>query len=249
MHSVTMGLVTSNFCSDTHSAPGHKLNLKGWKLQLPTHCGSGVCEIDGDKLKSYHDKYFHASGDGAATFCVPLNGAHTGGSHYPRSELREHHNFKLGGSHSLKAKMKILSVSRHHSKKETIVGQIHGEGGKFSSLVKLRYNENKMILEVRVKDKGGKEINAGGKPVASDVSLGHSFEYELRMEGHHLTAKVDGHTVTHNYDYAMEEDSSQKYYFKAGNYLQDHQDTDSDGAVVAFSEISTHHSGGSDVVV
>ena len=66
-------------------------NASAFELQLPVSDGrSGVQTIGPAALHTYSSKYFTVNGsDGSATLFCPVNGAHTSGSKYPRTELRE----------------------------------------------------------------------------------------------------------------------------------------------------------------
>jgi len=73
--------------------PSQVLNLTNWGLQLPTGKEGDPDFIAPDKLATFEEKpYFYASGSSVIFFAF-VNGSHTSGSEYPRTELREY----LGG--------------------------------------------------------------------------------------------------------------------------------------------------------
>src|SRR5205823_2339967 len=98
--------------------PGGNFDLNLWKLQLPTSNGvltaasGSVDEITPAQLEAgFTNAYFYTGSDGSMVFWAPDNGARTGGSTHPRSELRElinpyapnpeNTNWFLYGTHTL----------------------------------------------------------------------------------------------------------------------------------------------------
>ena len=120
--------------------PGQLFNLTGWKLQLPIPGSGGkdVMEILLPELATYTSKYFNSTGPapgGRMRFCAPDDGATTGGSKYPRSELRNLDNWCFGtGKHTFNATTRVVKQPQTG---KTIIGQAHFEGlsGTFSIVI------------------------------------------------------------------------------------------------------------------
>ena len=87
------------FAVSAVNPPGSYFNLSAFKLQLPLSDGNGgVVEIDQPQLETYSSAYFYTDpSDNGMTFWCPENGAHTSGSNYPRSELRDNTDFTFSG--------------------------------------------------------------------------------------------------------------------------------------------------------
>ena len=104
--------------------PGQLFNLSTFDLQLPVSDGNGgVVTVSAAALKTYTSAYFYtnATTNGMTFFC-PINGAHTSGSDYPRSELRERPDFTFEGTHVMNVTMRVNQVS---AKKKITIGQVH----------------------------------------------------------------------------------------------------------------------------
>lgn len=108
--------------------PGQLFNLSNWDLQLPVSNGNGgVVVISQPALASYTSEYFYtnASDGNSMTFWAPINGAHTSGSSYPRSELRELIDFNYSGTHILSVNMTVFEVPPNG---KITIGQAHFDG-------------------------------------------------------------------------------------------------------------------------
>ena len=88
--------VLASFPAAFHAAaallPSQVLDLRNWKITLPIDAnGNGRAdEITQPALSSYSSAYFQANAAGSGVvFRAPVGGATTGGSQFPRSELRE----------------------------------------------------------------------------------------------------------------------------------------------------------------
>ena len=146
---------TTVWALDPSQPPGGNFDLSYWKLQLPTSNGvltaasGSVDEKSPAQLEAgFTNTYFYTGPDGSMVFWAPDNGARTGGSDHPRSELRElinpnapsaeSTNWLLYGTHTLTATCKVWQVAS--DVKKVIIGQIHGFTGAALPLVKLQYN-------------------------------------------------------------------------------------------------------------
>jgi hypothetical protein len=111
------------------SPPGALFDLSAFALQLPlSDGGGGVQQIKQPALATYTSEYFFTNAStGAMTFWCPENGAHTSGSNFPRSELREQPDFDLraGGFHRLNATLTVVSTT---AKEAVTIGQAHIDG-------------------------------------------------------------------------------------------------------------------------
>ena len=74
--------------------PSQVFNLTNWKLTLPIGLLKSPAEIKQPELGTYKiDPWFIVAPDGGVRFRAPVNGVTTGGSNYPRSELRYSDSF------------------------------------------------------------------------------------------------------------------------------------------------------------
>ena len=142
------------------SPPGVLFNLSSWGLQLPLSNGKGgVAQVLQPALKTYTSAYFYTDpADNGMTFWCPENGATTGGSSFPRSELREEFDFDLSpGRHVLNATVAVLSANS--SKASVTIGQAHVDGisGHCSIFGELMWTDGTVTAHLR--DKGCNNVN------------------------------------------------------------------------------------------
>jgi hypothetical protein len=215
------------------ATPGQNFNLANWTLQLPVVSGSSIQQISGSQLESgYTSKYFFSASDGSMAFWCPVNGGTTPNSHYSRSELREKRpggDWPLTGTHTLNAKCRVTKVP---SNGRIIIGQVHGNASQ-SELCKLLWNAGK--LEARVQPNRESEV---GLPLGT-FSLGATLTYTLKISNKVLTVTANGKTVTYSYSASLWQ--SDRYYFKAGSYVQDNVGSSTEGGQVQFSSLSVSH--------
>jgi hypothetical protein len=207
--------------------PGQNFDLSNWNLQTPLSNGSGgIVTISPPALSTYSSSIFYTGSDGAMTFWCPVNGATTGGTSYPRSELRDRREFSTSGTNTLTASCRVL---QQPSNGATIIGQVHGHVSG-SELCKLRYTNGR--VEAGVKPQlGGSE----SRMFITNVAVGSMVNYSLRVSNHVLTVTVNGSSVTHNLNSSWNVDT---YYFKAGTYPQDNSGSSTEGSRVAFYSLS-----------
>jgi poly(beta-D-mannuronate) lyase len=207
--------------------PGQNFNLSNFQLQTPFASGSSVQVISQPALATYTSSVFYTAADGAMTFWCPVNGATTGGTSYPRSELRDLNEWPVSSTHTLTATCRVL---QQPSNGNTIIGQVHGNISG-TELCKLRFSNG--TVEAGVKPQlGGAETRL----FIGNYSVGATLNYTIKVSNHLLTVTVNGSTVTHSLNSSW--DAETRYYFKAGTYPQDNVGTSSEGSLVAFYALS-----------
>jgi hypothetical protein len=217
--------------------PGQNFDLSNWELQLPIGSAGSPTTITQPQLATFTDAYFYTDKtDGAMTFFTPENGVHTANSNFPRSELRELKpggDWPLTGTHILTATLKVEDTLAHVS-----IGQVHiGTGGTPSSTKPLLeifyYSSGQINLLLETSPSGG-----GPETAVTTVPIGTKFSYTVKIVGNALTLIVNGvtHTYTINSSY-----NSERFYFKAGDYLQTTGSSSTIGAHVAFYALNVVH--------
>ena len=216
------------------------IDLSGWKLTLPI---GAPTEINPPALLSYDSIYFHKQGS-AEVFWCPVNGSHTQHSSYPRTELRE-----LNRDGSLAAwrvqdgtatMAATLAVNQLPSNGKVVVGQIH-----FSSnpLIKLLYDPNNGgQLRALVRDKP--DGDSKSYTLATGIPLDQLFSYKVYTKvtpagNYELRVQVNGVTkLVKRLDPVW---ASERYYFKAGDYVQDNIGPSTEGGRVTFYSLTVKH--------
>ena len=196
--------------------PGALFNISRFDLQLPVAgSGGGVEIIKAPAINSYTSKYFYTDpADNQMTFFCPLDGAHTSGSNYPRSELRENPNYDLTGFHRLNATLTVVTVT---STKAITIGQAHIDGvsGACSIFVELEWENGDIISHMR--DKNCKSVK---QTIASGVQLGQPVSYSIVVSGDTAFVTTDrGNGQKAPYAYSWLKQST-PWYFKFGNYCE-----------------------------
>ncbi len=230
--------------------PANFFDLSHWKLQLPIDVNGvlsgtnlGVMEIlTPQLLAGYVSEYFYSGADGAMTFWSPVTGATTGGSEFPRSELREMLNTNdtsvdwLGrGVHTMSAQCQVLQVP---STNKVCIGQIKAFTGNTFPLVFLLYNNG--LVQGRIKTDSYDDASDFTFNYAN-VGLSNSITYQVQMENGLITIAVNG--VTNSLDVYQTDPrwATNTFYFKAGDYCQDNVGTDLEGGRVAFYALNVTH--------
>ena len=176
------------------AVPGDLLNLSSFTLQTPYPKGGGVQEIPYPALARYNDStfYVHACAErpaGCVAFWVPETGAHTGGSTFPRSELRQNFDWSTppAGSPELHYSAATLKVISAGTKSSVCIGQIHADGlsGHCSIIVELMWTAGSVVAHVRDSACSNKYFIVGTAP------LGTSFSYNLSMTGDAVQVVTD----------------------------------------------------------
>jgi len=222
----------------TYVAPGTKFDLSNWQLQLPIASGSGVKQVQGSALKSFASANFYLNTTtNAMTFWAPENGAHTSGSLYPRSELRElapgfpNGDWKAAtGTHEMNVTLSVLKVPQAGG---IVIGQVHADGvsGHCSVVLELEYTlHGTLTAYTRDSSCGSVETTVGHS------SVGAVIEYQVEVKANKLTVKTNtGSTSTttiHN---------TYPIYFKVGAYVQDSASSSTQGGTVAVTKVSVSH--------
>jgi hypothetical protein len=217
--------------------PGQNFNLANWELDLPTGSSGNIDIITQPQLATFTDAYFYTDpNDGAMTFFCPENGVHTTNSSFPRSELRELNpggDWPLTGTNIQTATLKVEDTLAH-----VAIGQIHiGNGGTPTSTKPLLelfyYSTGQITLLLETSPSGG-----GPETNVTTVPLGQKFSYTIKTVGNALTIIVNG--VTQNYTINSSY-NSERFYFKAGDYLQTTGSSSTVGAHVAFYALNVTH--------
>ena len=208
--------------------PSQVLDLSYWKLTLPvnTERSGSPDEIKQPELATHQDQYFqlNTTKDGVV-FTAPANGATTGGSNYPRSELREM-TLKDGritevswsstaGEHSMTSIVAVteLPVQKPH----LVIGQIHDSG---DDVVVFRVEAPKPgqpgppVLWIKTDEKDPETKESLSKIIDPDFQLNERATIAFSVENGVTQLFYNGQLVQEirkNYSGA---------YFKAGAYTQ-----------------------------
>ena len=233
--------------------PGGNFELSPWKLQLPTSNGiltaasGSVDEKSGALLEAgFTNVYFYTGSDGSMVFWAPDNGARTGGSDHPRSELREmldpsdtSVNWTLYGTHTLNAQCRVWQVPS--DTKKVIIGQIHANIGAALPLVKIQFNNGK--LEGMIKTNAADDNSDMKFTFASGVGLSNSITYGIKVVNGLVSIAINGVTNSLNVFQSDPNWADNNAYFKAGSYNQTTNQCNcaTDGARVAFYAVSLSH--------
>jgi len=215
-----------SLAQDPTLTPGANFDLSAWKLQTLRESDNSFTEISNtSELKVHSSKFFYTDGtDGAMVFRVPSNGGTTSsGTKYPRVELRQtgaSGNWKLSdeNEHYLTAQCQVIEVAQ--VKPKTIIGQIHGSESN-SEMLKLRwtgYKDGECFVEARFQtnDNAGSEY---GVKLATGLSLGDMIDYSISMKNGEVIVTVNGNSASQTYT-SQFYGTTDRYYFKAGNYIQ-----------------------------
>lgn len=228
------------------------IDLTTWNLSIPTD--PRPSEITTQQLlDGYQSSYFKRDSE-SIVFWVPVNGSHTEGSSYPRTELREtlrdgsiYNWYYSDGDNELRA---TLSISRVPSQNKIIIGQIHSKSptsGDGEPLVKLQYHYHpdtqtgsiEALVRNHPDDSASKNI-----PLLTDVRLNERFTYSLRVTSSGALG-VRAEAVDGEKQYYLQPLisawSQQLLYFKAGAYINDNNGPDDEGARVTFYHVNLAH--------
>lgn len=176
-------------------------------------------------------------------FWAPVTGATTGGSVYPRTELRE--TFKNGkkrnwryreGSHSLRASLEVTQLP---STRKVVIGQMHAKDTP-RPYIKLVYREERGVGYVNV------ELRHRPSDVKSPVVMTYKsmpldtrFNYSIDVS---RTGKLKVAINSLEYHGQIDKAWASKYfYFKAGMYTLDNQGPRSEGGRAKFYSLSAVH--------
>lgn len=233
-------------CLDPSLSPSRNFNLKAFYLQTLGPDNSFLSISNNELNSGYTSSFFYTDIDGAMVFKVPSNGATTSNSSYPRVELRqtgEDANWKIDdqNEHYIEAECCVVNIPTE--KPKLIIGQIHGSESN-SELLKLRwtgYEPGECFVEARFQtnDYGGSEY---GVKLAEGLSLGDKIFYSLSMINGTINVEVNGESASQTYS-GTYYGYTDRYYFKAGNYLQYESREPSIYGLVKFYKLSLRKGG------
>ncbi|MEU1664827.1 polysaccharide lyase family 7 protein [Streptomyces sparsogenes] len=218
--------------------PADVLDLTDWKLTLPTGDEEDPTEITQPRLATFSAKpWFQATaGCAGVRFRAPVDGVTTGGSRYPRSELREMTDggkeeaswSTTEGTHTLVVDEAFLALPA--DKPHLVGAQVHG-GDDDVTVFRLEGSK----LYITDGDDSHHHL------VTDDYELGTEFEARFVARDGKIGVYYNGRletTISHDGD---------TNYFKAGAYTQANCDNsdpcDSDNyGEVRISRIQVTHS-------
>lgn len=250
---------TANAALDPSLPPGGNFDLSNWNITIPFDANNDVVgkprtilpvNMVGPNGFSHRPAFF-TDKDGAMTFWAPLNGATTGGSNHPRSELREmidpsttQVNWDSFGTSILDAQVRIMQVPS--SDGTVIVGQVHGHGSAPLVLLYYKYDFNKQVGRVYAKLQG---TPIQGPPftqniIATDIPLGQRWTYQIKVERPAGGRAIASASANNGTPATMVMDPSwdtETFYFKAGSYLHTYGNSATEGALVKFYRLAASH--------
>ncbi|HEY6740682.1 MAG TPA: polysaccharide lyase family 7 protein [Actinopolymorphaceae bacterium] len=192
--------------------PADVLDLTSWKVQLPIGEEEDPDEVTQPELATYAvDPWFVASDDCEyVRFRAAVNGVTTGGSNYPRSELREMNADGSDeaawspdeGTHTMVIDQAITDVP--HDKPHVVAGQIH-DGDDDVSVFRLEGTR----LYLTEGDSSDDYVL-----ITDEYALGTRFEARFVVRDGRIEAYYNGELVT-----TIDADF-EGGYFKAGAYTQ-----------------------------
>jgi hypothetical protein len=216
-------------CSVFAALPSQVLDLTNWALQLPTGPQGDPTIVDQPKLASFAQQPYFYSPDGSyVVFSAFVNGSHTSGSEYPRSELREM-NGSADASWSNTVGKHVMTVKHAYThlpaKRPEVVGaQILSSSGP--------------VLQVRLNNPNIVVYGPEGNPkIVPNYVLGTIFTVQVEASDGQLRVYYNGdlkYNLTH---------SATECYFKTGAYVQSNLDYDAPteyGEVQVYGVTVTH---------
>lgn len=194
--------------------PAQVLNLTNWKITIPFDGpdeDTNADEVKQPALATYKDpNYFFVSPAGnSVIFRAHAGGATTGGSGYPRSELRERTNngtadagWSAGsGKHTMFIDQRVNKLPA--VKQHIVVGQIHGGS---DDLTVFRLEGTKLFIDINGSD---------GPVLTTNYQLGTRFTVKFEVEANKVKYYYNGALVP----FTLNTNVSGAY-FKAGAYTQ-----------------------------
>lgn len=185
-------------------------SLNNWKLTLPIGDSEEPKEIKQPELATFTLNPWFTTDQGAIRFRAAVNGVTTGGSSYPRSELREMTDegrekaswSSTTGTHTLFLDEAITAVPQ--VKQHVVAGQIHDEDDDVI-VIRLEYP----VLYVNVDGKNKYTLD-------ENYSLGKRFSVKFEVSGGETKIFYNGSADA---VYVLNKEYS-RAYFKAGAYTQ-----------------------------
>jgi hypothetical protein len=207
--------------------PGRLLDLKNWKLTLPTGQKGKPEEIEGPDLTSFTNDFFRLNdAEDGVVFTANAGGVTTSGSSYPRSELREMNGTEkaawdsTAGTHSLEVCQAITKTPS--TKPEVVSAQIHDTE---DDVLQIRLEGT--TLSVQYDDGRGEAV------LDPDYRLGTPFRVKVDVT-------AEGIAVAYNGEHKTDiKKSGTGWYWKVGAYVQSNpskgEAPDAVGEVVVYS--------------
>ncbi|WP_210571417.1 polysaccharide lyase family 7 protein [Streptomyces sp. GESEQ-4] len=197
--------------ADRCKAPSDVLDLSDWKLTLPTGEDEDPTEITQPQLKGFSaSPWFRVSGKcDAVRFRAAVNGVTTGGSSYPRAELREMTDggedeaewSTTEGTHTLVVDEAFMALPKE--KPQVVGAQVHGGD---DDVTVFRLDGKKLYIT--------DGDDSRHHLVTDDYELGTEFEAKFVAQNGEIDVYYNGEletTISHDGD---------TNYFKAGAYTQ-----------------------------
>ncbi|MBV7697288.1 polysaccharide lyase family 7 protein [Streptomyces sp. TRM70350] len=191
--------------------PSEVLDLTGWKLTLPTGEDEDPTEITQPELATFSAKpWFRVDRDcDAVRFRAAVNGVTTGGSSYPRAELREMTDdgedeaawSTTDGTHTLVVREAFTALPK--DKPQVVGAQVHGGD---DDVTVFRLDGSKLYIT--------DGDDSRHHLVTDDYELGTEFEAKFVAGDGKIAVYYNGGletTISHDGD---------TNYFKAGAYTQ-----------------------------
>lgn len=217
--------------------PSQVFDLTNWKLTIPEQntakakCDDGtyppkeIKQTDTPSLNTYaNSQYFFLNGaKNGIVFKAPVNGAHTCGSNYSRSELREMKDdgkneadwSSISGKHSMEISQAVLHLPV--TKPHVVVGQIHDSG---DDVVVFRVEGPKPGQAGGIKLYVNADGDSNDVVLTNNYVLGTPFTVKFEVENGRTTYFYNGQPVMKNGQVAVLTRNYSGAYFKAGSYVQ-----------------------------
>lgn len=224
--------------------PAAAIDLSHWKLTLPD---ARATEIKPAQLMAgFANDWFQIEPAGSLLFTAVSDGGSTANSHFPRSELREMinpankaDNWACQGVHSMALREQVVQLPPSVG---TVVFQIHGinlDGSNAAPLLKVMWRDGKLQLQIKQHAAGGKDTQVD---VDGDFPLGSIYDAGVKVEQCRLSVSINGKTYTDEFLARDPAWNALRFYFKAGNYLQNTGTGSARSvAVVRIHQLSVHH--------
>lgn len=240
-----IGVMAAGTSASAAPLPSQILDLRNWKLTIPADgpdAGTTADEIEQPALASYQSQFLRANAAGSAVvFTAPVGGATTGGSQFPRSELRE-----MSGSdeaewsaHDGFRHVMTLRTAINHApanQPNIVAAQIHDVGGtqpgqKSDDIVEIKLEGNHLFIE-------SEGINR--------ATLTNSYVWGTPFTAV-IAADIGGVDVDFNGERKLSdfwpESTYGAWYFKAGVYTQSSSPADAgDYGEAEISYLTVEHS-------
>jgi poly(beta-D-mannuronate) lyase len=210
-----------------------KIDPNTWKLTLPT---GDAEEKRGNDLASFvHPVLYHPGRGGGWVFNAPAGGDSTGGSDYPRTELRELDGGKeaawtnKNGTHEMVLQQSITSDAGGAG---VVAGQIHDDE---DDVLRVVLKGSRLYASFSA----GKGNDLPYQTIDDNYRLGTPFNLRI------LADPTGIHVFYNGQEKASLDKQFTGGYFKAGAYTQSTDKGDGAGEVVIYSLAVTHDGKGS----